>query len=97
MRALMQIEVQAKLGDAEDMCGNYENAGRLFDAAARLAAQPGALPNSATRVLQLELNSANQLAKLSATPRRRRPTSGSCRRARRWASRRLRWPAASAS
>jgi len=65
MRALMQIEVQAKLGDAEDMCGNYENAGRLFDAAARLAAQPGALPNSATRVLQLELNSANQLAKLS--------------------------------
>jgi tetratricopeptide (TPR) repeat protein len=65
MRRILQIEVNTKLGDAEDACNNYENAMRLFDTAAQLAAQAGDTPYWDNKVLQLELNSANQLAKLT--------------------------------
>lgn len=65
MRRVLQIEVNTQLGNAEDACGEYENAMRLFDTAAQLAAQASGTPYWDDKVLQLELNSANQLAKLA--------------------------------
>lgn len=65
MRRTLQIEVYTQLGDAEDACGEHENAMRVFDSAAGLASEVGGDPYWDNKVLQLELNSANQLAKLS--------------------------------
>lgn len=64
MRRIVRIELDTQLGDAEDACGEHENAMRLFNEAAQLAGQMDDSPYWNDKVLQLELNCANQLAKL---------------------------------
>ncbi len=58
LRRALELQLETHLGNAEDACGNHDDAKRLFDAAAQLAA-----PFGDERVLELRLNSANQLAK----------------------------------
>jgi hypothetical protein len=64
MRGVMRVELDTQLGDAEDAGRDYENAMRLFNEAAPHARQMDGSPYSDERILELELNSANQLAKL---------------------------------
>jgi hypothetical protein len=64
MRNVVRIELDTQLGDAEDACRENENAMRLFIEAAQLAGQMDGSPYWEDKVLQLELNTANQLAKL---------------------------------
>lgn len=65
VRTFLQVEVNAELGNAEDACGENENAMRLFGTAARLARQAGNAPYWDRKALQLEVNCANQLTKLA--------------------------------
>ena len=64
MRDVVRIDLDTQLGDAEDACGEHENAMRLFNEAAQLAERMGDSPYWHNKVLQLEVNCANQLAKL---------------------------------
>ncbi|MFZ5895039.1 MAG: CHAT domain-containing protein [Myxococcota bacterium] len=59
LRRLVQVQLDTRLGDAEDASGHYDNAKRLFDSAAELSE-----PFGDERVLELRCKSANQVARL---------------------------------
>jgi CHAT domain-containing protein/tetratricopeptide (TPR) repeat protein len=64
LRRSWQVEMNTDLGNAEDACGEYEHALHLFDAAARILTEAAGPPATGDRTLHLNVNSANQLAKL---------------------------------